>query len=227
MLIILALLPTVILLIFFYLKDKYEKEPVKTLGKVFLIGVLIVVPVLIIELLLIKIKPAGSKIWDVFYMAVIVAGFTEEIIKYIALRFYIWKNTDFNEMYDGIIYGVFLSLGFATVENVLYVIEGGMSAALMRIVTAVPAHALFGTVMGYYLGKAKFLPYSKGKRLIYAWFVPVILHGIYDFIILAGYSFLTLLLFPFMIYLWKRGLKHTAELILQSPFARRININDQ
>ncbi len=225
MLIILALLPTLVLLLFFYLKDKYEKEPIKTLAKVFLIGMLIIFPVLMMELFLIKIKPSGPKIWDAFYMAVIVAGFSEEIIKYLSLRFYIWKNVDFNEMYDGIIYGVFLSLGFATVENVLYVIEGGMTTALMRIVTAVPSHALFGTVMGYYLGKAKFLTHSKRKNLLFAWVTPVILHGVYDFIIMAGYSLLTLLLFPFMIYLWRRGLKHTAELIVYSPFSRHTKDN--
>ncbi len=223
MLIFLALLPTLLLLLLFYLKDKYEKEPIKTLLKVFGIGMLTILPVLALELWLIKIKPNGPQLWDAFYMAVIVAGFSEEIIKYVSLRFYIWKNVDFNEMYDGIIYGVFLSLGFATVENVLYVVEGGMSTALMRILTAVPAHALFGTVMGYYLGKAKFLPHSKTKHLFYAWFTPVLLHGVYDFIIMVGYSILTLLLVPFMIYLWRRGLKHTAELIVQSPFRRRRN----
>lgn len=223
MLIFLALLPTLVLLLFFYLKDKYEKEPFKTLFNVFAIGMITILPVLALELLLIKVKPDGTKLWDVFYTAVIVAGFSEEIIKYLGLRFVIWKNADFNEMYDGIIYGVFLSLGFATVENVLYVVEGGMSTALMRILTAVPAHALFGTVMGYYLGKAKFLPYAKTKHHIYAWFTPVLLHGAYDFIIMVGYSYLTLLLVPFMIYLWRRGLKHTAELIVQSPFKRSKN----
>lgn len=214
----LALLPTILLMCFFYFKDKYEKEPFRMLVFAFLLGIMTVVPAIIIENYLNGFTPRGEKLVQAFYGAFIVAAFTEEAVKYIFIKLFIWKSPELNEMYDGIIYAVFLSLGFATVENVLYVAQGGISVALLRIFTAVPAHALFGTVMGYYLGKAKFLRISRGICLVFGLFVPIILHGVYDFLLMSNKPLLTLLFIPFMIYLWRRGLKHTNELIERSHF---------
>ena len=92
------------------------------------------------------------------YTAFIVAALTEEGMKFLAFYFFFWKNRNFNERFDGIVYAVYISLGFAGIENILYVFTGGYSVGVIRALTAVPAHALFGIVMGYYFGMAKFNP---------------------------------------------------------------------
>jgi RsiW-degrading membrane proteinase PrsW (M82 family) len=211
--ILLALLPTLLLLLFFYFRDKYEKEPLYILRRAFIYGVLIIVPVLIIEWVLSSLPVNGA-----FYDAFIVAAFTEESIKFCAVFLLLYHSKEFNEQYDGIIYSVYLSLGFATVENIFYVIEGGTSVAVLRLFTAVPAHALFGTFMGYYLGKYKFSPQKKPKLILSALFVPILFHGLYNFLIMSKFTLLLLLFIPLIIYLWIRGLKNTKELIEKSPF---------
>jgi RsiW-degrading membrane proteinase PrsW (M82 family) len=122
-------------------------------------------------------------------------------------------------MYDGIVYAVFISLGFATVENLAYVLSAGFNTAIMRSVTAVPAHALFGVTMGYYLGIAKFAwPKFRNKYIRLGFATPVILHGIYDFILFSQKLYLLALFIPYMLYLWKRGLRQVDELVEFSPF---------
>ena len=220
MLFILSITPSILLMVFFYVRDKYEKEPKKMLLKAFIFGVLAIIPALILEVILTALGPQDTGVISTLYISFIVAGLTEELIKYVFLRNFILKSPEFNEMYDGIVYGVFLSLGFATTENILYVLQGGVSVAVLRLLTAVPAHALFGTVMGYYLGKARFYGISKSKLIFNGLLIPVVLHGIYDFIALSGIAYSILLLIPFMVYLWRRGLKNTRELIENSPFKK-------
>lgn len=116
-------------------------------------------------------------------------------------------------------YAVFISLGFATVENLAYVLSTGMSTAVVRSFTAVPAHALFAVAMGYYLGIAKFAGPRYRQKYIWLGFIsPVILHGIYDFILLSQKLYLLVLFIPYMLYLWKRGLRNIEELVDFSPF---------
>lgn len=215
--------PALALLLYFYLRDKYEKEPFKLLAAAFLLGVLIVVPALIIEVL---ISPRNSIFTSIMsrwltvgYTSFIVAGLVEEGLKYLAFSVFIYKKQQFNEMYDGIIYAVFVSLGFATIENIVYVINQGFAVALTRALTAVPAHALFGATMGYYFGRAKFGgPHGKSALLSLALFVPVILHGIYDFILLSQNLLILLLFIPYIVILWIRVLKQIKQLSSQSPF---------
>jgi RsiW-degrading membrane proteinase PrsW (M82 family) len=146
----------------------------------------------------------------------------EEGIKFFTFWFFLWENKNFNETYDGIVYSVFISLGFATTENIGYVLLSGFHTAFIRSITAVPAHALFGVTMGYYLGKAKFADEKRKMRyLILAFIVPIVLHGIYDFILFSRSMELMLLFIPYMLYLWKRGLGNVDELSARSPFAFR------
>lgn len=219
MLILAAIAPSVSLLYYFYLRDKYEKEPRKLLIKAFLLGCLIVLPVLFFEFRLNIFDYADRSVLAAGYSAFVVAGLVEESFKYLAFSTLIYKNREFNEMYDGIVYCVFISLGFATVENIAYVMTSGFNTALVRALTAVPAHALFGVVMGYYFGISKFVKKSrKNKYIFYAWIVPLLLHGTYDFILFSQ-RFLALVIFvPYMLYLWFRALKHVDELVEASPF---------
>ena len=217
-----AVAPSAALLYYFYTRDKYEKEPRKLLLKAFLIGGGLVVPVLFIELSLNIFDIAEANLLAAGYTAFVVAGLVEESSKFLFFFLYIWKHRDFNEMYDGIVYSVFISLGFATVENLAYVLSTGFSTAVVRSLTAVPAHALFAVVMGYYLGIARFAkPQYRRKYIILGLIIPVLLHGIYDFILLSQKLYLLVLFIPYMLYLWKRSLRHVDELVESSQFKDR------
>ena len=120
-LLIIALAPIFIIAIYVYFRDKYEKEPFGMLLKALLLGILIPLPIILLERFLVSIQPELTRGWSAFYNAFVVAAFSEELFKYIALFLLVWKSPHFNEKFDGIVYGVFVSLGFAGVENILYV----------------------------------------------------------------------------------------------------------
>ncbi len=199
-----ALAPVLIIIFYMYFRDKYEKEPVGLLLIALTTGALIVIPIIFVEMFLIELVGTVDGLTKAAYHAFIVAATTEEIFKFVALFILIWWNANFNENFDGIVYAVFVSLGFAAVENVLYVLENGIGVGLLRAFTAVPAHALFGIAMGYYFGLAKFTP-KTGKYLTLALLFPIFLHGVYDFILMSENDYLLLLFIPFIIYLWIIG----------------------
>ncbi|MGB7604335.1 MAG: glutamic-type intramembrane protease PrsW [Lutisporaceae bacterium] len=213
LLLISAVAPSLALLYYVYLRDKYEKEPRKLLFKAFALGSLAVVPIVIVELRLDLFDMATDSLVAAGYTAFVVAGLVEESFKYFIFWFFVWRNKNFNERYDGIVYSVFISLGFATTENIGYVMLSGFHTAFIRSLTAVPAHALFGIIMGYYFGKARF---SEGrirkKSLFFALIIPIALHGVYDFILFSKSTALLIIFIPYMLYLWKRGLNHVDEL---------------
>jgi len=206
-LIIAALAPVIIILFYVYMRDKYEKEPFKLLLFSFIGGAVSVLPIIFVEQWIISLKPALSQMGDAFYTAFLVAGFTEEVFKFAVVYILVWGNKNFNEKFDGIVYAVFVSLGFAAVENVMYVSDGGMDVALLRAFTAVPAHALFGVRMGYFLGIARMYPELRQKALINALVYPIMLHGIYDFMLMSGKNWLLLLFIPYVVFLYFQGLK--------------------
>ncbi|MDF2591571.1 MAG: peptidase [Clostridia bacterium] len=220
LLLISAVAPSIALLYYFYTRDKYEKEPGQMLLKAFALGCLAVIPVVFFELRLNIFDMAEINYLKAGYTAFVVAGLVEEGFKFFIFWFFMWKNKNFNETYDGIVYCVFISLGFATTENIGYVLLTGYHTAFIRSITAVPAHALFGVIMGYYLGKARFADEkAKTKYLMLASLVPIVLHGIYDFILFSQSMELMLLFIPYMLFLWKRGLSNVDELSGHSPFA--------
>lgn len=178
----LALAPVVAIASFIYLKDKYDKEPLKHLFISFILGCVSTIPVFILETSFGSLYPQNTfnTINNLIWAFLIVAG-SEELCKFVMLKFYAFKQKDFNEPFDGIIYGVMVSLGFAALENVLYVFEGGVSVAIMRMFTAVPAHASFGVVMGYYFGLAWVDKENALQHKIRGLLVAIILHGVYDF----------------------------------------------
>lgn len=213
LLLISAIAPSLALLYYVYLRDKYEKEPRKLLFKAFALGSLAVIPIVIVELRLDLFDLATDSLVAVGYTAFVVAGLVEEGFKYFIFWFFVWKNKNFNERYDGIVYSVFISLGFATTENIGYVMLSGFHTAFIRSLTAVPAHALFGIIMGYYFGKARFSEDRlRKKSLLFALIIPIALHGVYDFILFSKSTALLIIFIPYMLYLWKRGLNHVDEL---------------
>ncbi len=216
---ILALAPVVIIAIYIYIRDKYEHEPLGILITALLVGILICFPVSYIERFISSLRQyPESSLSGAAYTAFAVAAFTEEFFKFIALLLLIWNNKNFNEKFDGIVYAVFISLGFAGIENILYVTNYGINTGIVRAITAVPGHAFFGIAMGYYFGIAKFYPNKRQISLLLAFIVPFILHGIYDFILMSEYEYLMLIYVPFLIFLWLLGLKQMRRLSEQSIF---------
>ena len=158
-LIYVCLAPIVIILLTIYIKDKYEKEPIKLALTGTLYGMLSSIPIVFTERYVMSFAPASSSIYYPFFVSFMVAAFVEEAYKYIILIFLIYKNINYNEPFDGILYAVYISLGFATIENILYVfnpILGGIYTGIARAIFSIPAHAMFGIYMGYYLSREKF-----------------------------------------------------------------------
>ncbi len=217
-LLFLSLAPVILILIYINYRDKYEKEPLGLLLKALVAGAIITIPVIIVEMILDEYNVGESKMVNAFYKGFIVAALTEEAFKFFAFRILIWKNKNFNEFFDGIIYAVFISLGFAAVENVLYVFQGGGSVGMLRAFTAVPAHAIFGVAMGYYFGLARFIPEKKSYYMGMAIFIPVLLHGLYDFIIFSENEWLLLLFVPYIIFMWIFGFKKMKKHSQNSQF---------
>lgn len=217
-LLIVSLAPVVIIASYIYYRDKYEKEPIRLLLFALIAGGLTVIPILFLEQFLSSFVGLFYGLIAAAWKAFVVAAFSEELFKYIALYLLIWKSPEFNEKFDGIVYATYISLGFAAVENVLYVMEGGLTTGVMRAITAVPAHAVFGITMGFYFGLAKFY---KKERSILMWKAlgfPILLHGIYDFILFTGIQWLTIVFVAFVVYLYVSGLKRIKELSKQSIY---------
>lgn len=185
--IISAVLPVVILLFFIYRKDKLQPEPMGKLIWTFFVGCLSVVPASMMELLLSIFTPSDSVAGGLF-TGYVVAGFSEELCKLLLLLWVIWKSPHFDEYFDGIVYAVFLSLGFACVENIMYVVtnDDPMMVATTRGLLAVPAHFLFAVIMGYHLALAKFDLPKRRSHLWHALIYPVLLHGTYDALLMVS-----------------------------------------
>jgi len=217
-LLFISLAPVFIIAFYIYSRDKYEKEPLLTLLKAMLTGVLIVLPVVLIEKLLMMFSRGYEGMAYAGYNAFLVAGLTEEGMKFLAFYFVFWKNRNFNEKFDGIVYAVYIALGFAGIENIIYVFTGGYGVGIIRAVTAVPAHALFGIVMGYYFGMARFSTRLRKVYLFLAFFLPFIFHGLYDFILMSNSQLLLMLFIPVFIYFWISGFRKMSALSDDSAF---------
>lgn len=194
--------PSLALLCYFYLKDEYETEPIHVVFRVFIFGILLVFPIMFIQYVL----DAESIIVSDFIHAFFSVGLLEEFFKWFILFYMVYEHVEFDEPYDGIVYGVAVSLGFATLENIFYLIVNGVEHAVGRALLPVSSHALFGVIMGYYLGKAKFSQTSKKKWLVLSLLLPFLFHGIYDFILLSFENWLIFIV-PFMIFLWWLALR--------------------
>ncbi len=213
-----SLAPVAIIAGYILFRDKYEKEPFRLLLLALLAGALIVIPIMAVESFLSMLGEALQGIASAAWTAFVVAGFTEEMFKFIALFLLVWKSRELNEKYDGIVYGTFISLGFASVENVMYVMQDGYATGMLRAFTAVPAHAIFGITMGFYFGLAKFYPEKQGSLKLKALLIPMILHGIYDFILMTGIEWLWIIFVVFVVFLYISGFKRVKYLSDHSYF---------
>ena len=187
-LILLAILPGLLLCYLIYRLDKYEKEPLLVLGVCFALGMFITFPALKLETLATDYGLDESKnIGFLLLSSFVVVAFSEELVKFAVLILYPYQKKVFNEPLDGIVYSIIIAMGFATVENIIYANLFGMPTTLLRSFTAVPAHAVFAVIMGYYVGLAKFDESRQYKLIAIGFFAAVVIHGTYDFFILQKY----------------------------------------
>ncbi len=188
-LIFLAIVPTIVLFSYIYYKDKVEKEPIGLLIGLFFLGVLTVVGAAIGESLFIEILGFKDKlsVGENFVQYFLVVALWEEGFKFLVLRTVTWNNKNFDYTFDAIVYAVIISLGFATLENIMYVLKiGTYQVALMRALLSVPGHTIDAVFMGLFFGKAKYCQYvgdksGKTKNMLLSFFVPMLIHGTYDF----------------------------------------------
>lgn len=184
LLFLMAVVPSAVLLWLFVSSDKYP-EPAGALVSSFLLGVLIVLGIYLLYPFLSLVAsglPADNPYLVGASHAFLMAALPEEALKLIILRRYCVNHPAFDEPMDGIVYGVTVSLGFATAENLLYVLDGGMHVAVGRAFLAVPCHALVGAVMGYHVGLAAFSRGERGGLYVKALLLSILFHGLYDFV---------------------------------------------
>lgn len=207
--------PAVLLLFFIYYQDKYQKEPIKSLLKAFFGGMLSVVFTLTIVTIIeytIGLIPYLNQ--TVFYDSFITAGIPEELCKFLIFMIFIWRDKNFDEYFDGIVYASFISLGFAVVENIMYVLPGGIGVGIMRALLSVPGHFLFGVILGYFLSLAKFNSSKRGLYIFLGLLIAITAHGLFDWLLMFSQrigNFLSVIIYLFFIvgdvFLWRLGLK--------------------
>ena len=152
-----ALIPPIWLLWYIYRKDKVEPEPASLLAALFFSGILSALLAILLETAgewLLSLIPFTSDTAYIIAVAVMV-GISEELAKFLLLKRKSWRDPNFNFKFDAIVYAVFVSLGFAAIENVGYVFESGLATALMRAVTSIPGHMAFSVYMGIFYGRAR------------------------------------------------------------------------
>ena len=212
-----ALLPIAVLVFYIYHKDKNAPEPVGQLLRAFFIGVLAVplslcisTPLESLGLYTMEPSTISGAIGASFFGAAI----PEEIAKFIMLWLLLRKNPYFDEKMDGIVYAVCVSLGFAALENIMYLFsneEAYLSVGIARAIFAVPGHFCFGILMGYYYSLAKFYPKTAKKNKALILVAPIIVHGLYDSILFITdvtpsiSGILTIVFLVFCHKMWKYG----------------------
>ena len=203
-----ALLPPLIMIVRIYRMDTIEKESPKLIRALFLFGVLSAIPAALLEIVA---EPAIMRVslsMEMFYLLDNFVGtaLIEEGCKYVFLKKRSWNSPEFNYRFDGVVYAVTVSLGFAAIENIIYVMEYGLSNALVRAVISIPGHCIFGIFMGYYYALAKAdevkEDHDAAKRhLLLAVLVPTVLHGIFDYLLSTEQTVLNALFWIFILVL--------------------------
>ena len=238
-LLFLSVLPAALLIIFIYRQDKYQKEPFKSLFKAFFGGMLSVVFTIVTVRIIdytIGLIPYLNQ--TVFYDSFITAGIPEELCKFLVFMIFIWNDKNFDEYFDGIVYASFISLGFATVENIMYVMPGGIGTGIIRALISVPAHFLFGVILGYFLSLAKFNSNKKGRYIIIGLLIAMAAHGLFDWLLMfsdriggALSSFIYTFFIAGDVMLWRLGIrlikKHQNNSLMQAQEVTTENEYDQ
>jgi len=206
-----AVLPAFFLLRYIYRQDKVEKEPMGLLVKLLLMGVLSALCSIILERIgqrILNLVVQPGTVAHTVLLAFVVVAMVEEGTKFYFLKRRTWNDWNFNYRFDGIVYAVFVSLGFAAYENIRYVMSYGLSVALPRAVSAIPGHMSFAVFMGLFYGRAK-VCHSWGdergcrRNLRRAYVSAVLMHGFYDACAMLGTTaaMITFLVFVAVLFL--------------------------
>jgi RsiW-degrading membrane proteinase PrsW (M82 family) len=172
--------PSIFLFWFIHARDVHP-EPKRMLLGTALLGAVIAVPVVLLVQASQQVLSPPESLWGkAFWDAFLQAAIPEELFKFAVLMLFCYPSRHFDEPFDGIVYGATVSLGFATLENALYVGSGGLGVAVMRAVMAVPGHTAWGVVMGYYVGRAKFATSGRAAWALFGLLAAIVLHGLYD-----------------------------------------------
>jgi RsiW-degrading membrane proteinase PrsW (M82 family) len=195
LLLLLAIAPAIFWLWYFYSRDKYEPEPLSWIVLIYFFGIVITIPVAITQGIIGLILPE-------ILIAVLVAPVFEETAKYLVVRRTVYETREFNEPVDGIVYAAAAGLGFATLENVIYVfsaLESSLVLALqtgvVRAFISVPGHVLFSVMWGYALGRARFMPPGQRPAIIFGGLVlAMAAHGLFNLLLYDALGFAVLIL---------------------------------
>ena len=186
-LLILAVIPCIAIAFFIFLKNTYKPSPPGLLFTSVLFGFLSFLIALFLGLVLREFSSIESEsMIDQLIKAMILVGFVEEGSKYLFLRGWIYHNKKFTQPFDGIVHAVMIGMGFAIAENLLYVYNGEGGSLIARMLTAVPAHAAFAVIMGYFVGEAKVFPTSASLYNFLGLFFASFAHGFYDYFLMVS-----------------------------------------
>ena len=190
LLVSLAVAPGIAVCLFIYSLTKYNREVIRYLVIAFILGMVATLPALVIQTISVDVRndPFRHPILSYLWYAFVVVALSEEGSKYLVLRFYAYPKAVFKEPFDGVVFAVMIGMGFATVENIEYVIKFGLETGVSRFFLAIPAHAAFAVLMGYPVGRAKFEKgrswWLMGRGLL----VAVLFHGSFDFFLFLQQS---------------------------------------
>ena len=220
-LVVLAIIPAIVIIAYIFHKDKIEKEPIGMLVSLFFLGCATIIPAGLFEAEIgkaVEHSVSSSSAAYCFIMCFLIIAPAEEGCKFLVLRLRSWKSRHFNYTFDAIVYAVVVSLGFATLENIMYVmrdnqtVNDAFKVALLRGVLSVPGHAIDAVLMGRFYGKAKYCQCSgdnqgKNKNIALALFVPILTHGFYDFCAFMQTELFTIVFIVFVIAVFILTLK--------------------
>ena len=214
-----AMGPGIGIAVFIYYSNKLDREPGRLVLKSFFLGGLAVLPTYYFEgvaeqvLGMQDLQDENSPLFwpKTLLYAFVGVALAEELCKFLFLKAFIFDEREFNEPFDGIIYGGMVGCGFATVENIMYVLPHGQEVGILRMLTAVPGHAFFGIILGYFMGRAKF-SLNGARHLMHGLVVVVVLHGIYDTAAFANALWSIYLIFAIIFLGIYLGLKAKREL---------------
>jgi len=220
-LLLLAIAPAAFWLWYFYRRDRYEPEPLSWVLLIYILGIAVTIPVALIEGVMGEVLPE-------FLIVVLVAPVVEELGKYLVVRKTVYESTEFDEPVDGIVYAAAAGLGFATLENVVYVFSAletsmvlALGTGLVRAVLSVPGHVLFSAMWGYSIGKARFIPKEKRPAVIAAGLILAMAsHALFNLLLFdaIGFAVLVLVVVP---VLWFTVHKRIDQALLTSIYRPR------
>jgi RsiW-degrading membrane proteinase PrsW (M82 family) len=181
----LAVAPGLAVCLFIYSLNKYGKESMRYLILSFILGMAATLPALLVQLRAtdVRTEPWRHSLAQYVWFAFGIVALSEEGSKFLVLRLYAYPKKVFREPFDGVVYGVMIGMGFATVENIEYVLKFGLQTGISRFFLAIPAHAAFAVLMGYPVGRAKF---ERGRTfwlMMKGLLVAVLFHGSFDFFV--------------------------------------------